>query len=411
MANNATFDELTVTGVLNIGRKGKMVIKSNNSIDMGVGNEAELLISDGKVDIATNVNNGLSNFFINNKRFEDYISTDEFIKNITLNGESVENKNGTVNLVIDTNYVSKDGDTINGELIIQNNSDDETRINGGTITAENIIIDKITLKHTFTAGDITISTIDNDIKINDLELNKNGITLKNAFILNNNGIQVNKITAINGDTIELGSKIKGTESLFDKIRVGITDEQFSNSTLTTQSLTVLEDTILNNVTAESIEVNTVGDSDNSVINKQYLESYVSDSLTDANIFNNCNIDIKILTNENGFTVYLHKNIPCDFTVTETGIIYSNLDITEDNAEDEITIDSNKISLSNTNRKARLTTEIEVEDKETTYGIRGYVQVSKDSKTSTIYTNAEVISWNKQKEYEKTLPFIWLEEND
>ena len=112
------------------------------------------------------------------------------------------------------------------------------------------------------------------------------------------------------------------------------------------------------------------------------------------------------------------------TFKKGDIVLYKSNINEESAETDITIDSDVTKITtfidlstnstavSTLRKGHLKTDINnITNLGLNYGVRGYIKVQKDDEVTIIYTNAEVISWNSLNTYEKTLPYIWLTNED
>ena len=411
MANNAVFDELTVNS-LNIGKTGTMKIKSASSIDMQVGN-CQFLVGatvNGTKAIKIQAGNSQNSpdLYINDKRFSSYFS--DYISDVYVNGTKVEKTSGTVNLNIPSgdDYLPIIGGTLKGALSIGENTDNQTNIDNGEVNTKKLIIgnleitpDSLIIKQS-NQNVVTLNSsnfIINTIKSTNIE-NSNNLKTKNLL--------TNTIYSIAENTpIEIGD-ISGSDATFNEL-----------STETIQSTTI-ETT---NLTADSIVINNAPVNDTDAANKLYVDTSVGADIASALAQLQCKINIHLLTKENGFVVYLDKNIPNNYTMVETGILYKS-NINEESAETDITIDSDATKITTfidlstnstavgTLRKGHLKTDINnITNLGLNYGIRGYIKVQKNDEVTIIYTNAEVISWNSLNTYEKTLPYIWLTNED
>ncbi len=410
MANNATFDELTVN-TLNIAKTGTMRIKSASSVDMQVGDNCRIIVGDTKGNKKV-VNIVSDPLYINGQPLNNSLSN--FITDVFVNDEAARKENGRVYITVPTadSFLPITGGTLTGDLYIQGETaENTTSIIGDNVTTSQITADKITL----TKNDITTIILGDTysiksgntekVKISAAEVKAPAFTCDGTIAGNliTGDIQTSSISQINNTPISIGN----LEGL---------DATFSNITIST-NLTVQGDTTLDTLTSNTGTVESTSDENNSIVNVQYLNNTITNKINDTLALLNCKLNLTILTNDNKFSVYVKKNVACDYTVVKTGVVYKT-DSTKNNllntAEEDVIIGNEnvqEVNLSDTDRKKILTTNITPDGAGLYYAIRGYIIVSKDNVQTTIYTNAEVTSWNDLHTNEKIYPYIWLEEND
>ena len=415
MANNATFDELTVN-TLNIGKTGTMKIRSKSSIDMQVGDNYQIsvggIINNTKcVNIQAGTSTTSPDLFINGKKLTSYLNSG--ITKLYVNDELQPIENGAVFLTVPTDYLPTTGGRISGDvnivgtLTIGNSSDNQTIIQDDNINTSSITGNTFIVSNGNDTNTITLLYNSLTIKSS----NENVLTLNTDGINTSGNINANQVTAniltdsisnkTNNTAITI-TDISGADASFDNVT--ISNDLISN-TLTTTSITT------DNIIIESTPIN-----DTDGVNKLYVDQAIETDITNALAELKCKVEINLLTEENGFTVYLNKNVPCDYVVTETSILYKS-NVNENNAEDVVIEDGTKINLNDTARKKHMTATINnVSEAALVYGIVGCIKVKKvsddpDEPIISIYTNAEVTSWNNLRTYEKTLPYIWLTNED